>query len=163
MTIAAHETVQPSLRFDLSRTSADDFRRVCFGEDAPAVADDALRQSRQVFEGIKLRLASEQQRPAGVERNRRRAINHLGVRETGVPGTCQLPVQEIRRLIRSIEKIAIHAFEIAVDALVANDALDGVDARGMSSQRSRGPGRQLDPLPVAKVRSGTFAARGACS
>ena len=38
-------------------------------------------------------------------------------------------------MIRRIEKIAIHAFEIAADALVANDALDGVDGRGMAFGR----------------------------
>jgi len=54
-------------RFDLSRFSAGDLRDVRCGEDAPTVADDGLRQGRQILEGMKLRLPSEAQRAAGVE------------------------------------------------------------------------------------------------
>ena len=112
-------------RFGLSRFSAGDLRDVRPGKDAPAVADDGLRQGRQILEGMKLRLPSEPQRTTGIKRWQRRALDDLSVRQTGAPGRGQLAVQEVRRLIRRSDQIAIDAFEIAVDAFLAHDALDG--------------------------------------
>ncbi len=127
---ARHGTA--TTRRDLSGLSSVESCGVSPRIDAAAVADDALRESRQIFQGMKLSLASEPQCRAGIKRNSWHAIDQLGVRETGVPGRRQFTLQEVRQLIRGTEKIAIHAFEIAVDPFLSNNAFDRIDRRGMT-------------------------------
>jgi len=99
---ARHGTA--ATRRDLSGLSSVESYGVSPRIDAAAVADDALRESRQIFQGMKLSLASEPQCGAGIKRNSWHAIDQLGVRETGVPGRRQFTLQEVRRLIRALKR-----------------------------------------------------------
>lgn len=133
------------------------------GKDAHAQGLGGAEQAAEVAQGVDLGLLREPQRRRVLQRGDAQARQPLDLVEAGAVRGLQFAPDHRFGLATAQEEIAVEPFEVAVQALAVDDALDAVDGALVAGSGQARPGRAVDPLDleIAVVDGAAQVRRGA--
>src|SRR5688500_14064807 len=135
-------------RRDPGGYSIHDLFSVHTGVDFSAVAENRASETFQVLERMEGCLSRKSQRDAGIPEIQRRALDDLGVGESGAVTRLELALEILPLAVAAEKEVAVNALEVAVDVFHRRNRFDPVDRRGVNLGRHARAFAPVKPLEV---------------